>query len=128
MKRVDKVENEFIKAINIQPCNASLYNDYAVFLSKYRKDNFTALKYLNRAIKFAPENMIYKSNFNKLIKKCESENNLKYTIFLLFIVAIMMWIGFKGYTNFMNIFSLFILAQTVLQTRKNNTIQINELL
>ena len=128
MNKLDRIENEYLKAIHINPYNASLYNDYAIFLSKYKNDSLSAVKYLNRAIKFAPTNPIYKSNMAKLIKKYETKNNLRYTIFTLFVVGVMLWIGIEGYTNFMNIFSLFVLAQIVLYSQKRIINQLNEIL
>ena len=126
MNKTDRIENEYLKAINANPCNSSLYNDYAIFLSKYRKDNISAVKYLNRAIKFSPDNAIYKSNLNKIIKQYKAKNQVRYTIFLIFLISVMLWIGYEGYTNFMNIFSLFVLAQVVLQSKKQISYRLTE--
>jgi len=125
MNRIDKMENEYMKAINLNPYNASLYNDYAVFLSKYRKDNISAIKYFNRAVKFSPNNAIYKSNLNKLLKKYEAKNCIRHYVFLVFLVGVMLWIGYAGYTNFMNVFSLFVLAQVVIQSKNDIANQLN---
>ncbi len=120
MNRLDVMEYEYRKAISTNLNNATLYNDYGVFLTKYRKDYKQALKYFNRAIKFEPENRIYKSNFNKTIRKQEQKLSLIHNVFMVFLVCIMSWIGLNGYTNIMNLLSLFVLAQIVLTYQKNN--------
>ena len=38
MNTIEKMENEYMKALKTNPCNASLNNDYAVFLYKYKHD------------------------------------------------------------------------------------------
>ena len=118
MNRTDRMEYEYIKAIKSNPTNASLYNDYAVFLNRYRKDDILAIKYLNRAIKFNPNNGVYKTNLNILLKKQAQKYETRKNIFILFLISVMIWIGYMGYTNIMNIMSLFILAQLVLNNRK----------
>ena len=118
MNKIEKVEQEYKKAIKINPTNSSLYNDYAVFLSKYRKDLGASLKYLNLALKLNPENKIFKSNLNKIIKQQEIKVQRRHNIFLLFIIGVMLWIGYEGYTNFLNLLTLFVLAQTVLNYPK----------
>lgn len=120
MDRTDKIGYEFQKAILQNPNNASLYNDYAVFLSTYKKNYVLALKYFNRAIKFEPDNKIYKSNFNKTIQKHEKEFLFRHNVFMFFLIGVMIWIGVNGYTNIMNLLSLFVLAQIVLIYQKNN--------
>ena len=120
MNRNDRIDFEYKKAIKNNPYNAVLYNDYAVFLDKYRHDFEASLKYLNRAIKFDPENRLYKYNLNKLIKKYEMKAQKRYTIFTLFLIGVMFWIGYQGYTNFMNIFALFVLAQIILSYQKSS--------
>lgn len=122
MNKIDKIDYEYKKAIKFNPFNAALYNDYAVFLEKYKHDFELSVKYLNRAIKFEPENKLYKNNLNKLIKKYNLKTQKRYTIFTLILVGIMFWIGYQGYTNFMNIFALFILAQIIL-SNQNKAIQ-----
>jgi tetratricopeptide (TPR) repeat protein len=111
------MEYEYIKAIKSNPTNASLYNDYAVFLNRYRKDDIQAIKYLNRAIKFNPNNGVYKTNLNILLKKQTQKFETRENIFILFLTSVMIWIGYMGYTNIMNIMSLFILAQLVLNNK-----------
>ena len=117
MNKFDKLENEYIKAIDNNPCNASLYNDYAVFLNKYKRDFYNSAKYLTRAIRLEPNNYIYKSNLNKIIKKHNNKNHIRYIIFALFILGIILWIACNGYSNFVNTISLFLLAQIVLHAR-----------
>jgi len=119
MNKTDKIEYEFQKAIFQNPINASLYNDYAVFLSKYRKDYCAALKNFSRAIKFDPQNKIYKSNFNKTIRLQENKINFRHNIFMIFLISVMSWIGINGYTNIMNLFSLFVIAQLVLSYKQS---------
>ncbi len=118
MNKIERVEKEYKKAIKVNPTNSSLYNDYAVFLSKYRKDLESSLKYLNLALKLNPENKIFKSNLNKIIKQQEIKIQRRHNIFLLFIIGVMLWIGYEGYTNFLNLLTLFVLAQTVLNYPK----------
>lgn len=125
MNRNDRIEFEYKKAIKNNPCNAALFNDYAVFIDKYRHDFDLSVKYLNRAIKFEPENNLYKSNLNKLLKKYEIKTQKRYTVFTLFLVGVMLWIGYQGYTNFMNIFALFLLAQIVLNYQNKSLQQLN---
>ena len=117
MNRTDRMEYEYIKAIKSNPTNASLYNDYAVFLNRYRNDDIQAIKYLNRAIKFNPNNGVYKTNLNILLKKQTQKFETRKNIFILFLTSVMIWIGYMGYTNIMNIMSLFILAQLVLNNK-----------
>ena len=120
MNKLDRVEYEYQKAIELNPNNASLYNDYAVFLNRYRKDYRAALKYLNRAIKFEPDNKIYKLNFNKTIRDCERCACRRYNLFLIFLIGVMIWIGINEYTNIMNLLSLLVLSQMILSYQKNN--------
>ena len=120
MNRIDRMEYEYQRAIRTNSNNATLYNDYGVFLTKYRKDYKQALKYFNRAIKFEPENKIYKSNFNKTIHKQEQKISLIHNIFMVALAGVMSWIGLNGYTNIMNLLSLFVLSQIVLTYQKNN--------
>jgi len=118
MNKTDKIEYEYIKAIKLNPVNASLYNDYAVFLNKYRKDDIMAIRYLNKALKFNPDNKVYKTNLNILLKKQSRKIENRKNMFLLFLTGVIAWIGYMGYTNMMNIMSLFILAQLVLNSRR----------
>ena len=39
MNKIERMELEYKKAIKYYPTNASIYNDYAVFLHRYKKDN-----------------------------------------------------------------------------------------
>lgn len=119
MNRTDKMEYEYIKAIKLNPANPALYNDYAVFLHKYKRDLDGAVLYLNRAIKFDPENTIYKSNLCKILKIRKLKTRKRHYLLSLAIAAIMFWIGYNGYTNFMNLFSLFVLVQIVLNYQNN---------
>ena len=119
MNRIDRLEAEYINAIESNPTNSEIYNDYAVFLYRYKNDTISALKYLNRAIKFAPNNKIYKSNIKKILKSRKTKICRRYYIFSLVVVGIMFWIGYNGYTNLMNLFSLFVLVQIVLNYQNN---------
>ena len=119
MNRIARMEAEYINAIESNPTNSEIYNDYAVFLYRYKKDTISALKYLNRAIKFAPDNKIYKSNIQKILKSRKAKIRRRYYIFSLIVAGIMFWIGYNGYTNFMNLFSLFVLVQIVLNYQNN---------
>ena len=114
MNKLEKIEKEYVKAIKSNPTNSILYNDYAVFLDKYRNDYEGAFKYLNKALKFEPQNSFYQTNLNRIIKKYEAKSNRRNGIFLIFLIGVMTWIGYNGYTNFMNLLTLFVLAQTVL--------------
>jgi tetratricopeptide (TPR) repeat protein len=118
MNKIEKVETEYKKAIKINPTNSSLYNDYAVFLSKYRKDVDSAYKDISVALRLNPKNRILKSNINKILQQQELKSRRRHNIFLLFIVVVMLWIGYEGYTNFLNLLTLFVLAQTVLNYPK----------
>lgn len=119
MNKIDKMEYEYAKAIKLNPTNAALYNDYAVFLHKYKKDVNGAIKYFNRALKFDYDNKTYKSNLYKILKSKRLKNRNRYYIFSLVIAGIMIWIGYNGYTNFMNLLSLFVLVQIVLNYQNN---------
>ena len=119
MNKTDKMEYEYIKAIKLNPVNASLYNDYAVFLHRYKRDLDGALIYLNRAIKFDPENKIYKSNLYKILKTRKIKNRKRHYILSLAVAAVMFFIGYNGYANFMNLLSLFVLVQIVLNYQNN---------
>lgn len=118
MNRINKINIEYQKALKYNPKNTNLYNDYAVFLHKYKKDTDSAIKYLCKAIQFEPQNIIYKSNYKKLLREKNLKNRKRYNIFLLIIAGVMVWISFNGYTNFMNILSLFLLAQIVINNQK----------
>ena len=119
MNRTEKIEREYAKAIAANPTNSELYNDFAVFLYKYKKDTLNAIKYLNRATKFSPDNKIYKSNIQKILKSHNKKLHRRYYIFSLVVAGIMFWIGYNGYTNFMNLLSLFVLVQIVLNYQNN---------
>ena len=121
MKKMDRIEYEYQRAIKENPNNAFLYNDYGIFLSKYKKEYKHALKYFNRAIKFEPSNKIYKLNFNRTLQKQEQQISLRHNIFMVFLIGEMSWIGINEYTNVMNLVSLFILAQLVLTYQRNNS-------
>ncbi len=121
MNRTDKLEYEYIKAIKTNPCNSSLYNDYGVFLEKYRNDDYSAIKYFNRAIRLAPNKQIYKSNLNKILKKLEAKSRRRHMIFVIFLACLMFWLGYNGYSNFANIVPLFLLAQIILNSQRNYT-------
>ena len=51
----------------------------------------------------------------------EQKISLRHNIFMIFLVSVMVWIGINGYTNMMNLLSLFVLAQTVLTFQKTNS-------
>ena len=118
MNKIQKMENEYKKALVCNPYNASLYNDYALFLYKYKKDTENSLKQLNRAIKFDPLNRVYKMNYLKIIRNRDLGVGKRYNFFILFVLGIMLWLGFSGYNNYMNMFSLFIVAQIVINYQK----------
>ena len=120
MNRLDVMEYEYQKAIRTNLNNATLYNDYGIFLTKYKKNYNRALKCFSKAIKLEPENNVYKSNFNKTIRRQEQKLSFRHNVFMVFLVCVMGWIGLNGYTNVMNLLSLFVLAQIVLTCQKNN--------
>lgn len=119
MNKTDTIKYEYIKAIRMNPVNASLYNDYAVFLHKYKKDVDGALFYLNRAIKFDPHNKVYRTNVYKILKSRKTKVQHRYYVLSLIVAAVMVWIGCNGYTNIMNLLSLFVLVQIVLNYQNN---------
>ena len=106
------------KVTSRRRANASLYNDYAIFLFKYKKDINNSIKYLNKAIKTEPGNKVYKANFARIMNERESSLSNIYTIFILGVVGIMLWLGYNGYTNYMNVFSLFAVIQLALHQQK----------
>ena len=50
MNKTDKIEKEFIKAIKTYPQNAELYNDYAMFLYRFKNDYITASNFKKKLI------------------------------------------------------------------------------
>ena len=92
-----------------------------VFLEKYRNDDYSAIKYFNRAIRLAPNKQIYKSNLNKILKKLEAKSRRRHMIFVIFLACLMFWLGYNGYSNFANIVPLFLLAQIILNSQRNYT-------
>ena len=98
--------------------NASLYNDYAVFLFKYKNDLNNSIKYLTKAIKTEPENMVYRANFARVMNEKEKNLSKIYTLFILAVVGIMLWLGYNGYTNYMNVLSLFAVIQLALHHQR----------
>lgn len=124
MSMVKKIENEYKRAIKSCPENASLYNDYAVFLCKYKNNRELALKYMSKALMFNPSNKTFKSNYLKLRKRVNSQKtSRKHNVFAICVVVLMVWLGYNGYSNFMNMLSLFIVAQIVLDSRKTFCVQ-----
>ena len=98
--------------------NASLYNNYAVFLFKYKNDLNSSIKYFTKAIKTEPENIVYRANFARVMNEKEKNLSKIYTIFILAVVGIMLWLGYNGYTNYMNVLSLFAVIQLALQHQR----------
>lgn len=119
MNKTEKIKYEYLKAIKMNPANAPLYNDYAVFLHKFEHDDKGALFYLNRAIKFDPDNKTYKANVVKILKSRKTKVYRRYYVLSLMVAAVMFWIGYNGYTNLMNLLSLFVLVQIVLNYQNN---------
>lgn len=117
-KLLKQKESRRTGTIENRKINASLYNDYAIFLFKYKNDLNNSIKYLGKAIKSEPENMVYKANFARIMN--ERENNLSkvYTIFILAVVGLMLWLGYNEYTNYMNILSLFAVIQLALHQKR----------
>lgn len=125
MNKTLKIEKEFTKAIKLYPNSAELYNDYAMFLYRYKNDYNEATNLLKKAIRLAPENKIYKFNYNKIIRQTEIKIGNYYNLLILAIVAIMVWLSTNGYNNFLNIFSLFAVAQIIINYRKNTIKRFN---
>lgn len=125
MNKTLKIEKEFTKAIKLYPNSAELYNDYAMFLYRYKNDYNEATNLLKKAIRLAPENKIYKFNYNKIIRQTEIKIGNYYNLLILAIVAIMVWLSTNGYNNFLNIFSLFAIAQIIINYRKNTIKRFN---
>ena len=119
MNKTLKIEREFTKAIKLYPNSAELYNDYAMFLYRYKNDYNEATNLLKKAIRLAPENKIYKFNYNKIIRQTEVKIGSYYNLLILAIVAIMVWLSTNGYNNFLNMFSLFAIAQIIINYKKN---------
>lgn len=118
VKLLKQKENRRTGLIENRKINASLYNDYAIFLFKYKNDLNNSIKYLGKAIKSEPKNMVYRANFARIMN--EKENNLSkvYTIFILGVVGLMLWLGYNEYTNYMNILSLFAVIQLALHQKR----------
>ena len=125
MNKTLKIEREFTKAIKLYPNSAELYNDYAMFLYRYKNDYNKATNLLKKAIRLAPENKIYKFNYNKIIRQTEVKIGSYYNLLILAIVAIMVWLSTNGYNNFLNMFSLFAIAQIIINYRKNTIKRFN---
>ncbi len=118
MNKIQRIETEYKKALAGNQFNASLYNDYALFLYRYKRDVEASLKQLNRAIKFDPENRMYKTNYIKIVKSRGAAVKKRYNLFAIFVVSLMLWLGFSGYNNYMNMLSLFIVAQIVINYQR----------
>lgn len=125
MNKTLKIEKEFTKAIKLYPNSAELYNDYAMFLYRYKNDYNEATNLLKKAIRLAPENKIYKFNYNKIIRQTEVKIGSYYNLLILAIVAIMVWLSTNGYNNFLNMFSLFAIAQIIINYKKNTIKRFN---
>lgn len=125
MNKTLKFEREFTKAIKLYPNSAELYNDYAMFLYRYKNDYNEATNLLKKAIRLAPENKIYKFNYNKIIRQTEVKIGSYYNLLILAIVAIMVWLSTNGYNNFLNMFSLFAIAQIIINYKKNTIKRFN---
>lgn len=125
MNKTLKIEKEFTKAIKLYPNSAELYNDYAMFLYRYKNDYNEATNLLKKAIRLAPENKIYKFNYNKIIRQTEIKIGNYYNLLILAIIGIMVWLSTNGYNNFLNIFSLFAVAQIIINYRKNTIKRFN---
>ncbi len=119
MNETDKIEKEFLKAIKTYTKNAELYNDYAMFLYRYKNDYITASQLLYKACRLAPENRIYRYNYNKILRNTEIKFGNYHNFLVLVILGIMCWLSFNGYHNFLNMFSLFLVAQIVINYQKN---------
>lgn len=125
MNKTLKIEREFKKAITLYPSSPELYNDYAMFLYRYKNDYNEATNLLKKAIRLSPENKIYKFNYNKIIRQTEVKIGSYYNLLILAIVAIMVWLSTNGYNNFLNMFSLFAVAQIIINYRKNTIKRLN---
>ena len=76
-----------------------------MFLYRYKNDYNEATNLLKKAIRLAPENKIYKFNYNKIIRQTEIKIGNYDNLLILAIVAIMVWLSTNGYNNFLNMFS-----------------------
>lgn len=119
MNKVEKIEREFLKAIKSDLNNADLYNDYAIFLCRYRNDYDRALGFLKKALALNPYNKIYRENYSNVLRKTGTRINMYHSFLVLVIVGVMGWLSYSGYHNFLNMFSLFIVAQIVMNYQKN---------
>ncbi len=119
MNKTDKIEKEFIKAIKTYPQNAELYNDYAMFLYRFKNDYITASKLLFKACRLSPENKIYRYNYNKILRNTNMKFSNYHTLLAVIIAGIMCWLSFNGYNSFLNMFTLFLVAQIVINYQKN---------
>lgn len=119
MNKVERIEREFLRAIKCDLNNADLYNDYAIFLYRYKNDYNKSVALLKKAVSLNPYNRIYRDNYNKILRSTEVKFNNYHSFFVLLIAGIMVWLSFSGYHNFMNMFSLFIVAQIVMNYQKN---------
>ncbi len=119
MNRIEKMEKEFLNAIKIYPQSADLYNDYAMFLYRYKNEYNMAVRLLAKAIRLNPENRIYKYNYNKVLHNTEIKFANYHNFLVLLILGIMCWLSINGYHNFLNMFSLFLVAQIVINYQRN---------
>lgn len=119
MNKIRSIENEFRKALKMYPNSAELYNDYGMFLYRYKKDCGNAAKFLIKALRINPENKLYRYNYNKIIREASTKFENYHNFLVLLIFAIMVWLGFNGYNNLMNMVSLFLLAQIIMNYQKN---------
>jgi len=119
MNQIEKIEKEFINSIKLNPYNADLYNDYAIFLCKYKNDYTKACGLLKKAHSLNPYNKIYKYNYSKILRKSDDKFDIYHNLLIFAIVGIMTWLSINEYHNFLNMFSLFIVAQIVMNYQKN---------
>lgn len=119
MNKVERIEREFVRALRMYPMSDELYNDYAMFLYRHKNDYNMAIKLLQKALRINPQSKIYRYNYNKIINstKARFTNYHNFLVFLIF--GIMVWLGFYGYNNLMNMASLFLLAQIIMNYQKN---------
>ncbi|HYF32062.1 MAG TPA: tetratricopeptide repeat protein [Chitinophagaceae bacterium] len=61
--RFDEAENHFLRSIELNPYDPTLYNNYALFLDRHRKDFDAADKYFLKALELAPNDAVVNGNY-----------------------------------------------------------------
>lgn len=102
-KLFDLAEKEFLTSLQINPNNASTFNQYAISLVEHNKCNSKAENLLKEAVRLEPENKIMQSNFEYVSKrvnkfyytmidfKNDYETNKKEDIIICFITLIFLF-------------------------------------